>query len=258
MAKSIASLRQVRATNPPLVVAYGIHGIGKTTLASEFPDAVFIQAEQGTPGGVELNTFGEIDTFDDVLDSIGSLITEDHDYKTLVVDSLDAMEPLIWAHTCKQNEWTNIEAPGFGKGYIALDEPWRVFLGGCKELTRNGVAVVLIAHSDISRFDSPTTDPYSRYGIKLHKRAAALVQEEADIVAFFNYRIALKEKDVGFKKVSHAEGGGTRLIHLEERPGFLAKNRYQMPASIEYKVGKGYSALAEYFPTPTGKSRQAA
>lgn len=258
MAKSLSSLRQVRATNPPLSVWYGVHGIGKTSLGAEYPDAVFIQCEQGTPGGAELTSFGDIETFDDVLDSIGSLITEDHEFKTVNVDSLDYLEPLIWSHICKQNEWPNIEAPGFGKGYIALDEPWRTFLAGCKELTRQGMAVNLIAHSDISRFDSPTTDPYSRYGIKLHKRAAALVQEEADIVAFFNYRIALKEKDVGFKKVSHAEGGGTRLIHLEERPGFLAKNRYQMPASIEYKVGKGYSALAEFFPKPKGKSKQAA
>lgn len=258
MTKSLASLRRVKAVNPPIVVAYGIHGIGKTTLASEFPSPVFVQAEQGTPGGVELSSFGENETFDDVLDSIGSLISEDHHYKTLVVDSLDAMEPLVWQHVCKQNDWQNIEAPGFGKGYIALDEPWRMFLSGCKELTRQGIAVVLIAHSDITRFDSPTTDPYSRYGIKLHKRAAALVQEEADIVAFFNYRVALKEKDVGFKKISHAEGGGTRLIHFEERPGFLAKNRYQMPPSIEYKSGNGYEAMSQYFPQPTGKQQQAA
>jgi hypothetical protein len=248
MAKSLASLRQVKATNPPLVVAYGIHGIGKTTFASEWPNPVFIQAEQGTPGGVELASFGTIETFDDVLDSIGSLLTEDHKFKTLVVDSLDAMEPMIWQNICAKNEWQNIEAPGFGKGYIALDDPWREFLSGCKELTRNGIAVVLIAHSDITRFDSPTTDPYSRYGIKLHKRASALVQEEADIVAFFNYRISLKEKDVGFKKVSHGEGGGTRLIHFEERPGFLAKNRYQMPPSIEYKAGHGYEAISKYLP----------
>lgn len=252
MAKSLSSLRKVRAEFPPSLVAYGVHGIGKTSFAAEFPDPVFIQAEQGTPGGVEIESFGEIETFADVLDSIGALLTEPHDRKTVVIDSLDAMEPMVWGHVCKENGWANIETPGFGKGYIIVDEAWREFLGGCKALNRAGMAVVMIAHSDITRFDSPTSDPFSRYGVKLHKRAAALVQEEADIVAFFNYRTVLKEKDVGFKKIAHGEGSGSRIMHFEERPGFLAKNRYKMPNSIEYKAGAGYSAIAQYFPAPLG------
>lgn len=252
MAKSLASLRKVRAENPPLLVAYGVHGIGKTSFAAEFPSPVFIQCEQGTPGGAEFDSFGEIETFSDVLDGIGSLLTEPHGFKTMVVDSIDAMEPLVWAAACAENGWPNIEAAGFGKGYIAVDSQWLEFLNGCHALNVAGMAVVLIAHSEVTRFDSPTSDPYSRYGIKLHKRGAALVQEKADVVAFFNYRVSLKEKDVGFKKVSHGEGGGTRIIHLEERPGFLAKNRYKMPPTLDYVAGKGFDTLAKYFPAPTG------
>jgi len=250
MAKSLASLRRVKAHKPPLFVGYGIHGVGKTTFGGEWPNPVFIQVEEGTPGGVELDSFGEIQSFADVLDAIGALLTEQHGYQTLVVDSLDAMEPLIWAQVCAENNWPSIESPGYGKGYKMLDLPWRDFLSGCKALTASGMAVVLIAHSEVTRFDSPTSDPYSRYSIKLDKRAAAFVQEEADIVGFFNYRTVLKEKDVGFKKVTHGEGSGQRLIHFEERPGFLAKNRYQMPANVEYRAGQGYAAISKYFPQP--------
>lgn len=253
MAKSLASLRRVKADTPPLFVAYGVHGVGKTSFGAEWPDPVFIQCEQGTPGGAEFDSFGEIESFDDVLDGIGALLTGEHDYKTLVVDSIDALEPLIWKHVCAQQKWDSIESPGFGKGYVVVDQAWRDFLGGCKALTRQAhIAVVLIAHSDITRFDSPTTDPYSRYGVKLHKRAAALVQEDADIVGFFNYRVSIKKEDTGFKKTTRGVGGGDRLISFEERPGFLAKNRYQMPESVEYRSGKGYEAIAKYFPQPTG------
>jgi hypothetical protein len=257
MAKSLASLRRVKAVNPPSMIAYGVHGVGKTTFASEWPDPVFIQCEQGTPGGLELNSFGAIESFGDVLDAIGSLLTEPHDFKTVVIDSLDAMEPLIWEHVCRENKWNSIEDAGYGKGYIMLDTYWREFLDACHALTCVGISVVQIAHSAIERFDSPTSDPYSRYVVKLHKRAAALVQEAADIVGFFNYRISLKQKEVGFQKtVTHGEGGGARLMHFEERPGFLAKNRYQMPAQVEYKPGAGFSAISKYFPMPTGLSAQ--
>jgi hypothetical protein len=259
MAKSLASLRRVKAVNPPRFIAYGVHGIGKTSFAAEWPDPVFIQCEQGTPGGIEIDSFGEIETFDDVLGAMESLLTERHEYKTVVIDSLDAMEPMVWSYVCKQQtpEWANIETPGWGKGFKIADSAWLEFIARMNAMAAYGMAVVMIAHSEVKRFDSPTSDPYSRYLIKLHERAGALVQEHADIVGFFNYRISIKEKEVGFnKKVSHGVGGGSRLIHLEERAGFLAKNRYQMPESVEYRAGKGYEAIAKYFPQPTGISTQ--
>lgn len=251
MAKSLASLRRVIADRPPIFIAYGVHGVGKTSFAAEWPNPVFIQTESGTPGGVELDSFGDMENFGDVLDSIGALLTEKHAYQTLVVDSLDAMEQLVWLQVCAEQKWANIEAPGYGKGYVAADLPWRDFMGGCKALKAAGIAVVLIAHSDVTRFDSPTTDPYSRYGVRLHKRASAIVWDDADVAGFFNYRTVVKEADVGFnKKVARGAGSGQRLIHFEERPGFLAKNRYKMPESVEYRAGHGYSAIAQYFPQP--------
>jgi hypothetical protein len=258
-----SSLRRVTAVNPPLFVAYGVHGVGKTTFSAEWPRPVFIQVENGTPGGIKsdgeegIDSLGDVRSFSRVLDLMGALLTEAHDFKTVVVDSLDAMEPLIWSQVCEEKRWVDIEHGSdgksmYGKGYAIMDKEWREFLSACKTLTASGVAVVLIAHSEVFRYDSPTTEPYSRYGPKLHKRAAALVQEEADIVGFFNYRMSLKEADVGFKKIKHGVGGGARVIHLEERPGFLAKNHYKMPESIDYVEGKGYSAVAKYFPQPTG------
>ena len=51
MAINISQLRRIRATDPPRVLIYGPPGMGKTTLASEWPDPVFLQVEDGTPGG---------------------------------------------------------------------------------------------------------------------------------------------------------------------------------------------------------------
>ncbi|WP_019999025.1 ATP-binding protein [Aureimonas ureilytica] len=250
MAISLGSLTSTRNTKPPIGVLYGIHGVGKTRLASEFPDPYYLPTiGEEPPEGVEMPSPGTAESLDEVLDVIQWLLTEEHDRKTLIVDSLDGLEPLVWAHTCGQNGWNSIEDAGFGKGYVAADAVWREFIGGVQALRDSGVGVILIAHTEITRFDSPTSDPYSRYGIKLHKRASALIQEAAQFVGFMNFRHSLKEKEVGFnKKVSHAEGSGERQVHLEERPGFLAKSRYETPASLSYKVGQGYAALAKFLP----------
>ena len=95
------------------------------------------------------------------------------------------------------------------------------------------MTVIQIAHTDIKRFDSPEHDPYDRYVIKLHTRAAALLQEHSDVVLFANYRISTVKADVGFnKKVNRAMGSGERVIHTAERPAFLAKNRYGLPDTL--------------------------
>jgi hypothetical protein len=90
--------------------------------------------------------------------------------------------------------------------------------------------VIQLAHTDIRRFDSPEHEPYDRYVIKLHARAAALLQEHSDVVLFANYRVSTVKSDVGFnKKVTRALGSGERVLYTEERPAFLAKNRYGLP-----------------------------
>jgi hypothetical protein len=254
MAISLSNLVKKTASAAAIIVIYGVPGVGKTSLAAEFPDGVFMQIGDGenAPAGVTLDSFGEIKTFDDVIGAIGALYSEEHNFKTLTVDSLGALEPVIQKEACRRNNWNTIEDPGFGKGYVAAEAVWMEFLDGVAALRRDkGMTVILISHCDIIRFDSPTTDPYSRYRINLHKRAADRIEASADIIAFLNFKVAIKKADVGFNsKVSHGEGGGVRFIHTEERPGYIAKNRYKMPPEIQYREGEGYKVFAKYLPAP--------
>ena len=84
----------------------------------------------------------------------------------------------------------------------------------------------------MKRFDSPETEPFDRYQIKLHKMASALVQEHADMVLFANFKTSVTKSDVGMKKVARGVGAGTRVLYTEERPAFLAKNRHNLPPEL--------------------------
>lgn len=256
MAKSIASLNSTKSDKPPVVLLYGVDGIGKTSLAAEWPDPIYLHTQgEEPPNNIELASPGVITSFDRMGELLNELDDDDHDRKTVIIDSLDGFESLLWAATCERLGVKSIEEPGYGKGYIETDAEWSLFIGSVHALKQRGIAVVMLAHPEVVRFDSPITDPYSRYTVKLHKRANAMIREKSDIVAFMNYRTTIKEKEVARQKtVAHGEGGGDRQIHLEERPGFLAKNRYSMPVSIPFKIGKGYSELSKYFPAPYGAS----
>jgi AAA domain len=245
MAITLAQLNRASTPKPPRILIHGVAGVGKTTFAAEANRPVFIQTEDGL-GTLSAANFPLARSYDDVMGAISALYTEQHDFATVVIDSVDWLEPLIWAKACRDNGWSSIEDAGYGKGYVACLGLWRQYVDGLNALRDDrGMTVVQIAHTDIKRFDSPEHDPYDRYVIKLHARAAALLQEHSDVVLFANYRISTVKADVGFnKKVSRAVGSGERVIHTTERPAFLAKNRYDLPDSLPLE----WSAFAQAMP----------
>ncbi|ABK45412.1 conserved hypothetical protein [Magnetococcus marinus MC-1] len=233
MATTLQSLNRVQAPRPPSMVWYGVAGVGKTTLSASAPNPVFILTEDGL-GLIQTTSFPLARSFGDVIGALDALITEPHDFSTVVLDSLDWLEPLIWAEVCQQHGVRNIEDIGYGKGYVFAMDLWRIYLDRLNRLRdEKSMVVIQIAHSVIKRFDSPEHEPYDRYEIKLNAKASALVQEHSDCVLFANYRISTTKADVGFKKtVNRAVGSGERVLYTQERPAFLAKNRYNLPPEL--------------------------
>ncbi len=252
---SANDFRRSSGHKPPITIVHGTHGIGKTSLAASAPAPVFIQTEDGL-GPIDAPSYlpdGRMPrTLDEVMAGIGSLYEDEHDFKTLVLDSLDHLEPMIWAQACLDNAWENIEKAGYGKGYTAALDHWRAVFSALAMLRDDkGMGIILLAHTAIQRFESPETEPYDRYVIKLHKAASALVQEKADIVLFANYRVSTVSTDMGFKKkATRAVGNGDRILFTTERPAFLAKNRYSMPDQITLPDDPtaGWPAVAEHIP----------
>lgn len=247
MVISLANVKSGGSSKPPMTLIYGTHGVGKTSWAASAPSPVFIQTEDGL-GMIDAPSFGLLRTFDEVMQAISELYSGEHDFKTLVLDSVDHLEPLVWAQACKDNGWANIEAPGYGRGYVAALDLWRLLIDGLRALRDDrGMTIVLIAHSAITRFDAPDSEPYDRYNPKIHKGAAALLQEAMDAVLFANYRVSTVKSDTGFgKKVTRAVGGGDRVLYTEERPAFLAKQRYNLEPVIEMTWNAFSSGIPYY------------
>jgi hypothetical protein len=252
----IRNIHIVTATLQPRILVHGQEGVGKTTLAARFPAPVFLQTEDGTPTGIEIASFGRLQSFGEVHGAVTALASEDHTFRTVALDSLDPLEGLIWRDVCAKQGWASIESPGYGKGYVVVDRWWLDLLDGFEFLRRErGMIVVLIAHSAIETINDPRAASYTSYQLRLHKRARGVVQDWADCIGFLAPDLHVQSEDAGFgRKRARADGGSQRWLHLEARPSFVAKNRYGMPAKLPVPKNFSYEALASYFPALPGIS----
>jgi hypothetical protein len=233
-----------KRTAPRRTFIFGVQGVGKSSAAAAAPDPVFIPTEDGL-ANIDCHSFPLATAYDQVVAALAALYTDEHAYRTVVIDSLDWLERLIHADVCQQRGVSNIEDIGYGKGYVFAMTHWREVLTGLDALrNERGMAVILLAHAKIERFENPETETYDRYVPRLHKLASALVQEWSDEVLFACYRVHTRHNDEGFGRTrTQAIGTGERILRTTERPAHVAKNRLGLPEELPL----AWSAYAEHF-----------
>lgn len=197
---------------------------------------VFLSIEEGLDAiettKIDIKTYGEF------IEAITALYEQEHEFKTVAVDSLDWLENLIHRELCTQYAAKSIDdsdckAFAYGKGYKLATVFWREILAGLDALREEkGMTILLIAHDQIKRFEDPTTDSYDRYMLKLHNSACDLVTEWSDCLLFAQKKVFTSKEDAGFNKKKTKAVGGERVIYTEESPAFMAGNRYNLPEEI--------------------------
>lgn len=249
MAINLSSLSR-NSPKAPRIIIHGDAGTGKTTFAACAPSPVIIQTEDGL-GNLDATAFPLATSFQDVMDAIASLYTEQHDFKTCVVDSLDWLEPLIWQKVCIDNSVSSIEKMSYGKGYVEALAVWRQFFDGITALRdAKSMTIIMTAHSQTVRVEDPQLPAFDTHDLKLHKRAAALAEEFADVILFAQMQTNTVTEDSGFNsKRTRAVTTGQRIMHTVGQPAFTAKNRYSLPSPLPlaweaFSEAMGFTAAA--------------
>ena len=235
---------------PVRMIVHGPPGIGKSNFAASAPSPIFIAAEDGLEEIDAAAVEPHPKTYEDVCDALDYVATLDH--QTVIVDSLDWLEPLVWDYTVRRAKaakvkgsamWSNIEDFGYGKGYLAAIDHWRVIIRKLEFLRAKGMNVILIAHSKRATIKNPIGDDYEQNTLKLNEKATALFVEWARIIAYFELDIATEDSSGRTK----AQTTGRRIIRTETSPSFLAKIRTEkeFPAKLPLERRRGWDVFAK-------------
>ena len=265
----LGSIKKERVREPSRYFLYGDNGTGKSTLAASAPNPIFLDCEGGSahivtnrypfrvnadgsvpPGGYVPRSYAE------VMSAIDDLINNPHEFKTLVIDTADKLESMIWSFMIERDSGPSaknrdtaldsIESYGYGKGYqMAVDE-WRAL---CAKLDRlrmaRGMDVVLVAHSLVKAFKNPVGPDFDRYQPALHDKASGFLKGWVDVVGFVRHDVDAA-KIPGTGKNARAKGfsTGRRMLMLEPTAAYDAKARIGMPAEVEIDIVSPWAPLA--------------
>jgi hypothetical protein len=238
-------------------VIFGPDAVGKTTLAADSGKTLLIDLESGSRF-INVNRIEGVTTLDEIYSVVNELLSTAHDYKTLAIDSLDQLEPLVWSTALtemgdmskypeyKGRKFLHIEDVPYMKGYENSVDVWDSLLRKLRELqTKRAMNVILIGHTMMKTHSDPITNAsYDRYILKMHHKAASKIRELVDYVLFMNFETLTSTDEKTHK--TKAFGDGTRHIYTERRPAHDAKSRESLPYDIVLPLNSPWNTLMKH------------
>lgn len=241
MAINLKSLSKPATDRPIIMTIFGEAGLGKTTLAAMMPKPVFIRTEDGTQSlsGSDVSLFDVATSSQDVLDQIEALATQDHDFRTVVLDSITQLATMIESEIVASDpkaKSINQAGGGYGAGYnTAADQHRKVreWIGDLSVTKR--MNVVFIGHADTETLDLPDMDAYARYTVRMHKKSLPHYTDNVDLVGF----IRLKTFTRGDGDKKRAISTGEREIICHPVASNVSKNRFGITEPLPFTFDGG-------------------
>jgi len=229
---NLQSITQGARLRAPRIILLGVEKIGKSTFAAGSAKPIFlpVRQEEGIDS-LDVAKFPTLKSFAEVREALSTLAKEDHDFKTVVIDSASALEPVIYSDVCQTEKATSIEkfGGGYGKGYTEALSRWRELMQSLDYLREaKGMASVIIGHVKVKRFDDPLNESYDQFQFDVNDKASAAMFRWADFIGFANTKTFVKKEQSGFgaeKGKAIDAGAGQRYLFCQKSPAFPAGGR---------------------------------
>lgn len=247
---SILNSIVVQTARAPMITIYGIPGIGKSTLASQFPEPLFILTEANGVEGIK--TLPKIQNLKELYVILKDLLKEEKlPFKTLVLDSISKLDPLVTQSVLensplvgkeKREAQTLAEAwGGYGAGFEKAAMYHRILKSYFDKFVERGIAVVFISHSEIKKYKSPEFEDYDILSIVMnHDKSRQVYIDDVDAVLYCKLQTFLDtSKDRALIRSSNKH-----IISACSNATYVSKNRF----NIDKDIDMSFEELKKYIP----------
>jgi len=255
---SILSRAAKPVREPIVATIVGTAGSGKTSLAATFPKPIVIRTQgeaipKDIPEDVRPDVMPELTSAAELWATLKALLNEDHEYQTLIIDSVTGLESLFVADVLEQESNSGGKARGiiqalggYGAGPAAVQASHMRVRKAVELLrTRKGMHTIFVAHAEIADVSPPDGDPFSQYTLRLPKKSVAPYTDATDLVGFLKQerivRGAVEAKADRAAKPGKAITTGDRVLVTYLQPASLSKNRFGIEDDLP--VAKGVNPL---------------
>lgn len=238
---------------PVIVTILGDAGRGKTTLAAAFPKPIVIRLEDGLeaiPLEHRPKALPLVSTVGQLWEQLTALLREEHDYQTVIVDSVSAAESLFIEHVLETD--TSPKKPrspqqahgGYGAGWDAVSGlHGRLRKAAGLLADQRGMNTVFIAHADTVKVEPPNEDAYMSYSLRLNKKCLKHYVDDVNCVGFLRLDTTTIDGDGDRKKVIT---DGSRVLVCYATAENVSKNRLGITKDLLVKPGQ--NPLEPYIP----------
>lgn len=235
------NVRKPIQNKPPRVVIYGTEGVGKTNFGINATHPVVVASLEDRVDHLKRVDGKDFDiadlkSWDDVRKFVRSLINENHNFKSLVIDSADWLEKLCHARIIGDSDKDIIRVNGgYSAGLREAEKLHRELLADLSDLRdKKGMAIIVTAHYHVREEKNPEAiKDYDTFQIKLDERVSSLWREWADAIFFAKFNTYVKGKDNEKAKAFTDHG---RSVFASRQAFCQAKNVYGMPKdAMEFK-----------------------
>jgi len=212
---------------------YGRPGIGKTSWAISWPDAILFSCERISMGlscydfNAENGGVTDWKTFKAGV----SLLEEDSRFKTVVIDTVDKAYEHCLQHVCKTRGITHPEDEPWGKGWNAVK---REFADTLYRIRKTGRGLVFISHAMERDITSFSNQKYTKVVPTMAGQAYSHLKGITDLTLYTEY-------------MSDVKGRNIRVLITEGDEVIDAKNSLDFPRFLELpnpkEGGSGYEQM---------------
>lgn len=210
------------------IMLYGLPGVGKTSLAAQFPKSIIIGFEMGT-NGLDDVYVQPTKTWNEWKQIVSQLLKKPElkeKFETICIDTTDSAWDLCVKYICSQNGVEKLGDIPWGQGY---DQAKKEFASGFRDLSYAGYGLVFISHSTEKTFKDEKGEEYTQIAPALPNRPYDIINKMVDIIGYI-------------REIETENGERKRFVFFRGDDRFFAKSRFQY---IEPKVEFSYHNIVE-------------